>query len=112
MLLSIIIVKTISAGRALDLPGVIGMVQPPPLRKLGVFELDSFFPAKDRTTFALRLNGLLASPTFAAWMSVPPLDIDVMLRGANGKPRCAIVTTGHLSDQERQFATTLVLSKF
>src|SRR3954454_18446698 len=112
ILLSNIILNEWSAGRALDLPGLIGMVQSPPLRKLGVFELDSFFPAKDRTTFALRLNGLLASPTFAAWMSGPPLDIDAMLRGANGQPRCAIVTTGHLRDQEREFATTLVLSKF
>ena len=34
-----------------------------------------------------------------------------MLKTPDGKPRCAIVTTAHLSDQERQFVTTLILSK-
>jgi hypothetical protein len=87
------------------------MVMNPPVRKLGVFELDQFFPPKDRTAFAMRLNGLLASPSFSAWMTGPPLDIETMLHTADGRPRCAIVTTAHLSDQERQFVTTLVLSK-
>src|SRR6188472_2551638 len=41
----------------------------------------------------------------------PAIDIDAMLRTPDGRPRCAIVTTAHLSDEERQFATTLVLSK-
>ncbi len=87
------------------------MIQQPPIRKLGVFELDQFFPPKDRMAFAIRLNGLLASPSFGAWMTGPPLDIESMLKTADGKPRCAIVTTAHLSDQERQFVTTLILSK-
>ena len=39
------------------------------------------------------------------------LDVASFLRTPAGKPRCAIVTTAHLSDQERQFVTTLVLSK-
>ena len=44
-------------------------------------------------------------------MTGPPLDIASMLQTPDGKPRCAIVTTAHLSDQERQFVTTLILSK-
>ena len=48
-------------------PTLVGQVQQPPVRKLGVFEVDTFFPPKDRTELALRLNGLLASPSFAAW---------------------------------------------
>ena len=100
-----------SAGRSLDLPTLVGMVQQPPLRKLGVFDLDQFFPPKDRLAFAMRLNGLLASPSFGSWIKGPALDIDSMLHTPDGRPRCAIVTTAHLSDQERQFATTLILSK-
>lgn len=111
ILLSNLVLNEWTAGRNLDLPSLVGMVQSPPLRKLGVFELDQFFPPKDRTAFAMRLNGLLASPAFGAWMSGIPLNIDTMLRTADGKPRCAIVTTAHLGDQERQFVTTLVLSK-
>lgn len=111
ILLSNLILNEWNAGRHLDLPTLVGMVLNPPIRKLGVFELDQFFPPKDRTAFAMRLNGLLASPSFGAWMTGPPLDIDSMLRTPDGRPRCAILTTAHLSDQERQFVTTLVLSK-
>ncbi len=111
ILLSNLIQNEWAAGRSLDLATLVGMVQSPPIRKLGVFELDSFFPPKERMEFAIRLNGLLASPSFGAWMTGPPLDIASMLRTPEGKPRCAIVYTAHLSDQERQFVTTLVLSK-
>ncbi len=59
----------------------------------------------------MQLNGLLASPAFAAWGAGPPLDIQNLLYTADGRPRCAIVTTAHLSDEERQFVTSLVLAK-
>ncbi len=111
ILLSNLILNEWNAQRGLDLPTLVGMVLTPPIRKLGVFELDQFFPPKDRMAFAMRLNGLLASPSFSAWMMGPPLDIEAMLHTPDGKPRCAIVTTAHLSDQERQFVTTLILSK-
>ena len=111
ILLSNLIINEWTAGRSLDLPTLVGMIQQPPIRKLGVFELDQFFPPKDRMALAMRLNGLLASPSFGAWMTGPPLDIASMLKTPDGKPRCAIVTTAHLSDQERQFVTTLILSK-
>jgi hypothetical protein len=111
ILLSNLIANEWNGGRNLDLPTLVGMIQQPPIRKLGVFELDQFFPAKDRAAFAMRLNGLLASPSFGAWMSGTPLDIDSMLHTPDGRLRCAIVTTAHLGDEERQFVTTLVLSK-
>ncbi|MFN8022803.1 MAG: helicase HerA-like domain-containing protein [Acidimicrobiales bacterium] len=111
ILLSNLILNEWTQGRSLDLPTLVGMALTPPIRKLGVFELDSFFPPKDRTAFAMRLNGLLASPSFGAWMSGQPLDMDTLLHTPDGRPRCAIVTTAHLSDEERQFVTTLVLSK-
>ena len=76
-----------------------------------MFELDQFFPAKDRKALAMQLNGLLASPSFAAWAAGDPLDIEAMLHTPDGRPRCAIVTTAHLGDEERQFATSLLLSK-
>ncbi|MFK8023751.1 MAG: helicase HerA-like domain-containing protein [Ilumatobacter sp.] len=97
-------------GKPLDLMTLVGQIATPPIRKLGVFELDQFFPPADRMKFAMKLNGLLASPAFAAWAAGPPLDIDSMLF-RDGKPRCAIVTTAHLSDEERQFVTSLILSK-
>jgi hypothetical protein len=99
------------AGQDLDLGTLIGQIQAPPVRKLGVFDVDSFFPPKDRTELAMRLNALVASPSFAAWGAGEPLDPATLLRTPEGKPRCAIVYLAHLSDAERQFVVTLVLSK-
>ena len=111
ILLSNLIETSWAAGRSLDLAALVGQVQSPPIRKLGVFELDSFYPPADRTALAMKLNGLLASPSFAAWADGPPLDIGALLRTPDGRPRAAIVTTSHLSDEERQFVTALVLAK-
>jgi hypothetical protein len=111
ILLSNLIESSWTQGRSLDLGTLVGQVQQPPLRKLGVFELDQFFPPDDRTALAIKLNGLLASPSFAAWAEGPALDIDAMLRTADGKPAAAIVTIAHLSDEERQFVVALLLSK-
>jgi hypothetical protein len=111
ILLANLIETSWTAGRSLDLATLVGEVQSPPIRKLGVFELDSFFPAKDRTAFALKLNSLLASPSFGAWSAGPPLDISALLRTPDGTPRAAIISIGHLSDEERQFVVALVLSK-
>ncbi len=111
ILLSNLIQHAWTTGAPIDLATLVGQVQEPPLKKLGVLELDTFFPRADRITLAMRINGLLASPSFAAWAAGPPIDIDAMLRTPDGRARCAIVTTAHLSDDERQFATTLILSK-
>jgi ElaB/YqjD/DUF883 family membrane-anchored ribosome-binding protein len=98
-------------GRDLDLGTLIAQVQEPPLRKLGVFELDALFPAPDRTKLAFTLNGLVASPAFAAWTDGCPLDLQTLLFTPAGTPRCAIVYLAHLSDEERQLVVTLVLAK-
>ena len=111
ILLSNLINHSWQEGRPLDLMTLVGMIATPPIRKLGVFELDQFFPEADRMKLAMQLNGLLASPAFAAWAAGPPLDIDAMMFDSNGNARCAIITTAHLSDEERQFVTSLVLSK-
>jgi hypothetical protein len=111
VLLSNVIEHAWRAGQSLDLGALIGQIQAPPLRKLGVFEIDAFFPPKDRTELALKLNSLVASPTFSAWGAGEPLDAETLLRTPEGTPRCAIVYLAHLSDDERQFVVTLVLSK-
>lgn len=98
-------------GHDLDLATLLGRVQDPPLRRLGVFDLETFFPAKDRLQLAMRLNGLAASPSFVEWMQGEPLDVQAMLRAPDGRPRASVVHLAHLSDAERQFVVTLLLSK-
>lgn len=111
ILLSTIIEKAWTEGRDLDLATLIGQVQNPPIRKLGVFELDAFFPPKDRTKLAMKLNGLVASPSFASWTEGPPLDVQSLFYTADGRPRASVIYLSHLSDPERQFVVTLLLSK-
>ncbi len=111
ILLANLIQNAWSKGQSLDLGTLLAQVQQPPMRKLGVLELDAFFPPTDRMAFAMRLNGLLASPSFATWLTGDPIDIDAMLRSPEGKPRCAIISTAHLSDEQRQSVTSLVLAK-
>ncbi len=110
ILLATIIEKSWSAGSDLDLADLVGQIPNPPVRKLGVFELDTFFPEKDRMELAMRLNGLLASPSFSAWLEGVPMDIGQMLTGGD-KTKAAVVYLAHLSETERQFMVTLLLSR-
>ena len=111
ILLSNLIEHAWQNGRDMDLGKLLQQVQDPPLRKLGVIDLESFFPSADRTKLAMRLNGLMASPSFASWMQGPALDIETLLYTDDGKPRASIMYLAHLSDQEREFVVTLILSK-
>ncbi len=111
ILLSNIIHWYWSQGKDLDLGMLIGLIQQPPMRKLGVIDLDTFFPPADRVKLAMKLNGLAASPSFASWTEGPELDIQQLLYGAAGKPNAAIISLAHLSEEERQFVVTLLLSK-
>jgi Bacterial protein of unknown function (DUF853) len=111
ILLSNIIHAAWTSGESIDLPTLLARVQQPPMRKLGVFELDQFFPPKERMAFAMQLNAVLAAPTFQTWITGQPIDIQAMLWTPDGKPRAAVVTTAHLSDEDRQSATSLILSK-
>lgn len=99
-------------GRSLDLPTLLMQVQDPPLRRLGVFELEAFYPAKERMKLAMRLNGLMASPSFAEWMIGEPLDIQSLLYAPDGRPRASIVHLTHLTESERMFVVTLLMTKF
>ena len=99
------------AGQGLDLAGLVAQVQKPPLQRVGVLELESFYPAKERFELAMRLNNLLAAPTFAAWTKGEPLDVGALLHDAQGKPRVSIFSIAHLGDAERMFFVALLLSE-
>jgi hypothetical protein len=101
-----------SSGLPLDMTELVLKVQNPPFDKLGAFPLESFFPAKERTSLAMTLNNILASPAFQSWREGQPLHIPDFLFTADGRPRQSVFYTAHLSDGERMFFTTLLLSAF
>jgi phage host-nuclease inhibitor protein Gam len=110
ILLSNIFETAWSAGKDLNLSELILQTQNPPFDKLGVFDLDSFFPQKERDALAFRLNNILAAPSFKSWISGVPLDVQTMLWDETGKPRHSIFYIAHLSDEERMFFVTLLYS--
>src|SRR5215210_634384 len=98
-------------GRNLDLAALIQQIQKPPVERVGVMDLESFYPAKERFGLAMAFNNLLGSPGFAAWLRGEPLDVDRLLYTAAGKPRVAILSIAHLSDRERMFFVSLLFNQ-
>jgi hypothetical protein len=98
-------------GRDLDLAGLIAEVQNPTVTKVGVLDVESFFPSKQRFELAMQLNNLLASPNFSSWLEGESLDVGKFLHSPSGKPRVAIFSIAHLGDAERMFFVTMLLNQ-
>ncbi len=111
ILLSSLLAHAWEQGRDVNLPELIRQIQRPPLERLGVMDLETFYPAAERQALALSLNGLLASPGFAAWTEGDPLDVGALLWTPEGRPRLSVLSIAHLSDRERMFFVTLLLSE-
>ena len=111
ILLSTLLEQAWSQGRDLDLKALIQGIQKPGVEHIGVLDLETFYPAKERLALAMSLNNLVAAPGFAAWMQGEPLDIQRLLFTDSGKPRIAIISIAHLSDAERMFVVTLILGE-
>lgn len=111
ILLATILGHAWTQDRNLDLPALIHAIQSPPVAKIGVVDVEAFFPSKERFGLAMKLNNLLAAPGFQAWLEGTPLDIQQVLYTAAGKPRLAIFSIAHLNDAERMFFVTLLLTQ-
>lgn len=111
VLLSTIFEDAWRKGTGLDMASLIAAVQKPSFDKVGAFDLETFYPSKERLQLAMAVNNLLASPGFAAWLSGEPLDVQRLLFTPEGKPRISIISIAHLSDAERMFIVTLLLNE-
>jgi hypothetical protein len=111
ILLSTIFQSEWRAERDITLETLIRHIQKPGFDKVGVIDLESFLPQKDRQALALRFNNLLASPGFATWLEGPPLDMAKMLHAPDGRPRISIFSISHLGDAERMFFVSLLLNQ-
>lgn len=112
VLLSSIFAALWAQGKSIALDSLVGLIQSPPLERIGALDLESFYPAKDRFALALKLNNLFAAPGFSNWLSGEPLDINEMLYTESGKPRIAIFSINHLiNDAQRMFFVTLLANQ-
>ena len=111
VLIATLVTNAWTAGQDLDIAGLVGQVQKPPVARIGVMDLEAFYPEKERQKLALALNGLLAAPGFGAWLDGVPMDPATLLRTSEGKPRVSIISIAHLSDAERMFFVSLLLNQ-
>jgi hypothetical protein len=111
ILISTILDSAWKQGRDLDLASLIQQIQTPPVTKIGVMDIESFYPSKERFDLALSLNNLLAAPGFSAWLEGESLDINGILYTPDGKPRVSIFSIAHLNDAERMFFVSLLLNQ-
>lgn len=98
-------------GTDLDLAELIQHIQNPPVSKIGVLDVESFYPSKDRFGLVMALNNLLAAPGFGVWLEGEPLDVGKLLYTPAGKPRVCIFSIAHLNDAERMFFVSLLLTQ-
>jgi hypothetical protein len=110
ILLSQIIDHAWKEGRDVNLTEIIMAIQNPPMKQVGVLDIESFYPSKDRTSLAMMLNNVLASPSFKAWLEGVPLDVNRFLYNEQGKPCVSVFSIAHLSDAERMFFVTMLLN--
>src|SRR4051812_3156396 len=108
-LLATILSRATKADAA-DLPWLVQQIQRPAFDRVGVLDLETFYPAKDRQELALRFNSVLAAPGFDVWIEGVPLDPGALLYREDGKPRVAIVSIAHLGDAERMLVVSMLLN--
>lgn len=111
VLVATILQKAWAAGEDLDLAGLVMRVQDPPFDRVGVLDIESFFPKKDRFELAVAYNALLAAPGFDAWSAGPPLDVASLLWTKEGRPRISVLSIAHLDDAQRMFFVSLLLGQ-
>ncbi|QKF92858.1 ATP-binding protein [Campylobacter sp. CCUG 57310] len=111
LLISNIFTHKFKENSDVTLEELIGFIATPPFAKIGVFDVEKFYPSSERMKLAIKINTLLASPDFKAWLNGERLDIGKMLFDKNGKARCNVFTISHLKDSERMFFVTLLLNE-
>jgi len=107
--LSTILMEAWGKGQDLTLVSLLPMLIDPPFDKVGVFPLDAFWPRKQRMSLAMKLNGVVASPAFAAWSQGVPLDVDAFL-STEGKTPINIFYLAHLDEAQRMFFAATLLN--
>ena len=111
LLISTIFESKFKEQKDVSIEELINFIANPPFKKIGVFDVDTFYPSSERLKLAMKINALIASPSFKGWTHGVRLEISKMLFDENGKAKCNIFTISHLNDAERMFFVTLLLNE-
>jgi len=93
-----------------DLAWLVQQIQRPGFERVGILDLETFFPARDRQDLALRFNSVLAAPGFELWSTGDPLQAASLLFTPEGRPRIAIISIAHLDEPQRMLVVSLALN--
>lgn len=112
LVLSQILDQAWQNGQSLSLEDLILRLADPPFKKVGVFPLETFYPAQQRLDLAMKLNALMVSPAFAPWCEGQPLDLAALHKPSeNGKTPVSLFYLAHLGDAERMFFVSTLLQR-
>ena len=111
ILLSSIFMNYFKEQKDLSIEELINLIVTPPFSKIGVFDLETFFAQSDRLKLALKLNTIIANPSFQTWIEGEALDISNMLYDENGKAKVSIFSIAHLNDSQRMFFVSILLNQ-
>ena len=118
VVLSRIVDAAWDAGEELDVRKLIERLVDPPFDRVGVFSVDEFYPPAQRRKLAMRLNGIVAAPSFEPWTRGAALDIERLTAALppsrtapNGRVPVSLFYLAHLSDSERMFFSALLLEQ-
>ena len=111
ILLAQIIKHAWQNNQDLTIESLVGLILQPPFSKVGVMDLESFYPQDERFKLANRFNLIIASPDFLGWLSGESLDIQKLLYDKDGKAKISIFSISHLNESQRMFFVTLLLNK-
>jgi hypothetical protein len=111
ILLTSIFMNAYSQSKDLTLEELISLIVTPPFSKVGIFDLETFFAQDDRLKLALKLNTIIANPSFKNWIEGEPLDISNLLYDEKGKAKVSIFSIAHLNDSQRMFFVSLLLNQ-
>ncbi|AXX90084.1 hypothetical protein CKA55_04285 [Arcobacter suis] len=111
ILISTIFMNSYTNQKDLSLEELITYIVTPPFSKVGIFDLETFFPQNERLKLALKLNTIIANPSFKSWIEGEPLDISNLLYDESGKAKVSIFSIAHLNDSQRMFFVSLLLNQ-
>ncbi|MBQ9291811.1 MAG: DUF87 domain-containing protein [Campylobacter sp.] len=111
LLIQTIFLTNFKNSKGVSIAELITQIANPPFEKIGVFDVNSFFPSDKRMNLAMKINALIASASFSQWLQGEKLQIGKMLFDKDGKAKCNVFTISHLNDSERMFFVTLLLNE-
>jgi len=111
ILISSIFMNYFTQSKDLTLEELITLIVTPPFAKIGIFDLETFFAQSERLKLALKLNTIIANPSFKTWIEGETLDISNLLYDENGKAKVSIFSIAHLNDSQRMFFVSLLLNQ-